>query len=80
MSFLYLKRGFTHNMSVYLIGYGIWRFFLEFLRGDHRGELVQGISPSQFWSILMVVLGVALIFVMKYLYRAPQKDTEETIE
>ena len=80
LSYLYLRRGCIHNLSIYLIGYGIWRFLLEFIRGDHRGELVQGISPSQFWSLLMVVLGIALIFVMKYLYKAPQRNTEEPIE
>jgi hypothetical protein len=28
---------------------------------------VAGISPSQFWSILMVGLGVGLIFIMNYI-------------
>ena len=65
MSYLLLCRGFRHNMSVYLISYGIFRFALEFLRDDHRGALVSGITPSQFWSVCMVVIGVALIFVMK---------------
>ena len=64
---LFLKKDFKHNMSVYLIGYGIWRFFIEFLRADDRGQLVAGISPSQFWSILMVVIGIGLIFLMNFL-------------
>lgn len=75
LSWLYLRHGCVHNMSIYLICYGIWRFCLEFLRGDHRGELVSGISPSQFWSICMVVLGVGLIFVMKYVYRVKKEET-----
>ena len=62
-------------MSVYVISYGIFRFCIEFLRGDHRGELVTGISPSQFWSILMVVIGVALIFFIKYIQ--PKRDAEK---
>ena len=66
MLFLLMKYNFKHNMSVYLISYGIFRFLLEFIRGDHRGEFVDGISPSQFWSIPMVVLGIALIFVVNY--------------
>ncbi|MBO5051392.1 MAG: prolipoprotein diacylglyceryl transferase [Clostridia bacterium] len=78
MSWLFLKKKFYHNMSVYLISYGIWRFCLEFIRGDHRGELVSGISPSQFWSLLMVVLGVALIFVMNYLAKRPMPIAEES--
>ncbi len=67
--FLLLKFGFKHNMSVYLIAYGIFRFIIEFWRDDERGELVSGISPSQFWSIVMVVLGIGLVFVVEYLGR-----------
>ena len=75
MLFLLFKFGFRHNMSVYLISYGIFRFLLEFIRGDHRGELVAGISPSQFWSIPMVVLGVALIFLLNYFQK--KRDVEK---
>ena len=75
MLFLLLKFDFKYNMSVYVISYGIFRFCNEFLRGDHRGELVAGISPSQFWSILMVVIGVALIFFIKYIQ--PKRDAEK---
>lgn len=49
------------NMIVYLISYGIFRFVLEFFRADERGQLLFFITPSQTWSLLMVVLGVALI-------------------
>lgn len=79
LSLLYLKKGCIHNLSIYLVGYGIWRFFLEFLRGDHRGELVGSISPSQFWSLLMVALGIALFFVMHYLYKAPSEKKSEDL-
>ena len=75
MLFLLLKFNFKHNMSVYLISYGIFRFLLEFIRGDHRGELVTGISPSQFWSIPMVLLGVGLIFLLNYLQK--RRDIEK---
>ena len=75
MLFLLLKFNFRHNMSVYLISYGIFRFLLEFIRGDHRGELVTGISPSQFWSIPMVLLGVGLIFLLNYLQK--KRDIEK---
>ena len=75
MLFLLLKFDFKYNMSVYVISYGIFRFCNEYLRGDHRGELVAGISPSQFWSILMIVIGVALIFFVKYFQ--PKRDAEK---
>lgn len=65
-SFLVLKYRFKHNMSVYLIAYGIFRFSLEFLRDDDRGQLVTGFTPSQFWSLLMVAAGIGLIFLVNY--------------
>ena len=64
-SYLLLKKGFKHNMSLYLIAYGIFRFLIEYVRNDERGELLGFITPSQFWSVLMVGLGIGLIFIMK---------------
>lgn len=66
---LYWKKHFKHTMSLYLICYGIFRFSIEYLRGDHRGELLGFISPSQFWSILMVVIGVGLYFFLEWLFK-----------
>ena len=78
--YLLMKKDFKHNMSVYLICYGIFRFCIEFLRDDSRGALVGGISPSQFWSIVMVVCGVGLIFLIEWLYKKqPPKTTEESV-
>lgn len=52
------------NMGIYCIGYGIFRFLIEFLRGDDRGKLFNLLSPSQFWSIVMILIGVFLIFAL----------------
>lgn len=71
---LYWKKNFKHNLSLYLIAYGIFRFLLEFLRGDHRGELLGVISPSQFWSICMVVIGVGAIFLMNRFVKRREKE------
>ena len=80
MTFLVLKYGFKHNMSIYLVTYGIFRFSIEYLRADDRGQLVAGISPSQFWSIGMVLIGIALwILLDKFVYKK-QKDTVEIDE
>ena len=56
----------THfTIPVYTIGYGIWRFLVEFLRDDYRGSLIPGISPSQFWALLLFVFGVgSLVFLL----------------
>lgn len=68
------KKKFRYNLSVYLIAYGIFRFFIEYLRADERGEFIPGVSPSQFWSILMVVAGIGLIFFMRWLFK--KRDAE----
>lgn len=45
----------------YLITYGISRFLIEILRGDDRGKLLPGLSPSQFISLVLVVIGASLL-------------------
>ena len=52
-----------------MIAYGVFRFCIEFMRGDDRGANILGMSPSQFWSILLILGGVAVIFLIKYLYK-----------
>ena len=54
------------TMAVYLISYGIWRFVIEFFRADYRGSFIPGLSPSQFWSIIMIIAGVIVFFVYRY--------------
>lgn len=61
MSYLYLKKDSKKIVSIYLIGYGIFRFLIEFIRDDERGELVALVTPSQFWSVLMVLIGIILL-------------------
>lgn len=66
-SFLALKKKYQHNLSLYLVVYGLFRFLIEFLRDDSRGELIVGISPSQFLSLLFIVGGVAVYFYQRWL-------------
>ena len=66
MSYLLLARRFRHNMSIYLITYGIFRYLIEFVRDDDRGSFIGSISPSQFWAIVMVVLGIVIPFAWRY--------------
>ena len=80
MAFLYFKHRFNYNFSVYMISYGVWRFLIEFVRDDSRGELVgTAITPSQFWSILMVVLGIGYIFLQKYVLAKHMKHPERSV-
>jgi phosphatidylglycerol:prolipoprotein diacylglycerol transferase len=57
------------EFASYLTAYGVFRFLLEFLRGDDRGSII-GLftlhgniypSPSQYLSLAMVAIGVYLL-------------------
>lgn len=84
-SYLVIKKDFKYNLETYLISYGVFRFVIEYLRDDYRGSFLGILSPSQFWSVLMVVLGVAMILlsiynkpIMKWLKRVFKiKDKED---
>lgn len=55
-----------HQTKIYMVSYGIGRFFLEFLRGDSRGKLpfIDWLSPSQLLSIILLIVGV-LLFIFE---------------
>ena len=74
MSVLYFRFRFKCNFSVYLIGYGVWRFCIEFARGDDRGALFGALSPSQFWCIIMVLLGIGYIFLYRFVLKPRMHD------
>ena len=78
--FLYTKKGFKYNLPTYLISYGVWRFIIEYARADYRGSLVEGITPSQFWSIIMVVAGVGVIFLFKYMFKIHEANKAKVQE
>lgn len=49
--------------ALYLILYSIGRFAVEYLRNDYRGEVLGIMSTSQFISIFILVLGIALFTI-----------------
>lgn len=51
------KRG--RVAAMYMVLYGVGRFAIEFLRNDYRGS-IGGLSTSQFISIGIVAVGIAL--------------------
>ena len=58
------------EVETYLIGYGVFRILLEFIRGDDRGSFLPFITtqynlfptPSQYLSLIMVCIGVYLLY------------------
>lgn len=72
-----IKKGRSYNLPLYMIIYGVWRFFIEYLRNDYRGTtFVSALTPSQLTAVFMIVGGIALIFVFKYL-KSRLKDVKE---
>ena len=72
LTILYYK-DFNIIMHVYLIAYGIWRIFIEFFRDDARGAEVLGLYPSQWTSILFIIIGVGL-FVFYIAKKIPMRN------
>lgn len=82
LSVLYFKNN-NILMPIYLIAYAIWRMFIEFFRADERGAVILGLAPSQWQSVVFVVVGVAILLFYKWKkipYVLPEKNKEEKSE
>ncbi len=61
-------------LPLYCGVYAIWRFCIEFARGDNRGaSIIPALSPSQLTAILLFVFAVTYltIFIIKQRKKAP---------
>lgn len=55
------------NLPLYMIIYGVWRFFIEYARADERGQtVVSFLSPSQLIAVIMILGGVGLLVFELY--------------
>lgn len=62
-------------LPVYLIGYGVWRFLLEYLRDDDRGQtFLSFLTPSQLTAVVLVLSGCALIAAYYIIVRKKGKE------
>ncbi len=62
-------KGKTYGLSIYLSAYGVWRFFIEYLRYDDRGSTWFGwLTPSQLTAIFLIAIGIVGIPIIKKLY------------
>ena len=49
-------------MPLYMSVYGVWRFLIEYLRGDDRGAtVVPFLTPSQLIAVVLIV-GAAVVY------------------
>ena len=79
LAFLILKFRFRQAMPLYLVAYGIFRFLIEYVRDDDRGAFIGSLSPSQFWSIIMIAIGVGLFFLLRYLFAQKDQAAEKAV-
>ena len=57
-----ILRGKQDGFPIYLVAYGFFRFFLEFLRGDYRGASpISFLTPSQFTALILTAVGMLLL-------------------
>lgn len=60
--------GKSKLLPTYMVSYGVWRFAIEFSRGDERGAtIVPFLSPSQLTAIILIIGGIVLYFIYKKL-------------
>jgi len=58
------KRKYAGTVGgVYLILYGVMRFLLEFMRGDHKDSIL-GLTPSQFIAVALAIPGGIIVYLL----------------
>ena len=74
------KKGYC--LPTYLCVYAVWRFCVEFLRGDYRGDtFVEALSPSQLIACLLFVVGIGVFFLERYVkMRLSAKEDRDATE
>ena len=59
---------FKYTFLIYLGTYSIFRFVIEFFRGDERGKAFT-LSPSQIWCIIFLIGLVPLYFLLRKIFK-----------
>ena len=62
---VFYKKLRRHNIELYCIVYGIFRFAMEFLRGDDRGTTGLFFTPAQLLCLIMWIAAACLILFKK---------------
>lgn len=71
---LAFKKDNIFNMSIYLCAYGIFRYHIEFIRGDDRGAFFLSLSPSQWFSIVAILASIILFIILFKKYYLDKKN------
>lgn len=74
---LAFKKDYKYSFCIYFLGYGIFRFIIEFFRADERGQMANSLSPSQWWCIVLVLAVVPLYLFFKYIFFKKEEAKHE---
>ena len=71
------KRKYAGTVGgVYLILYGVMRFLIEFMRGDHTDSILN-LTPSQFIAVVLAIPGGVIVYlVARKLGRSKETEKE----
>lgn len=70
-----LCKGRRGNFGLYLTGYAVWRFVVEFLRNDDRGQSpLAFLTPSQFIAVCLFAVGIGFWVAEWILIRHAKKN------
>ncbi len=56
--------GWGYTLPAYLVLYGVWRFFIEFIRDDNL-LVKELLTHQQIYALIGIVLGVAIFFYVR---------------
>ncbi len=72
-----IVKGKSCNLPIYMMLYGVWRFAIEFFRGDDRGAtIVSFLTPSQLIASLMIIGSVALFIGERYIEKKQRSSVD----
>lgn len=85
------KKFKEYNIELYFFTYGIFRFIMEFFRGDNRGATGFALTPSQLLSLVCITFAVFLFLYQKEIclkklhkkidvWKEPEPSEEERTE
>ena len=84
MIYLYVKRTGEKRiplLPMYAAGYGVWRFCLEFARGDDRGAtIIPFLSPSQLVAAIMILAAAAYFISWRMQMKQIQNQNNQESE
>jgi len=64
-------------MPVYFALYGVGRFFVEYLRGDHNPMVFGALSVQQVISVITVIAGIVLFLILRQWSRGQTADRND---